>query len=596
MDLNGNNTGYGDEEQRRALALADALLGGAPLSTGLSGVLKTSPKELIFASYGRDATAWDEITTGAISDTNNVVTMTVDAIVGPISGSGLVFEDSFEDTTPGLLPNGWSGTGWTVETADGSFDGGNGDFTGADGANVIIGSGTTTGIFRSIDLTGFENSDLFISILANDGAGGDTTLEGTDDLFIEYQFGAGIPATWLTAIEETGDIAPGGGNTEMLQFNSSGVTILPAGQDTLWLRIRQNVSTPANEAFAVDRIRVEATGNAEYSIRQSKQRFQHQIGLTQTIAIGAVLSPEANVCKRIGYFSSGIAIPFTTGRDGFWFVSEASGPSIVIGNNGTETKFAQSDWNIDKLDGNGASGIILDMGFAQVFVIEFEWYGPGSVRFGFKMGDRVIYVHKYSTEGATAFNTITASPNKPVRAEIESLGGAGSLLVASASVLGAISSEETQGRQFSATVTVADKLDAAAVGTLYAGFGIRQLASASDGSIKLSKFSAIVSTANDVTEWEIRSNPVVTGAFDYTDVDTINGSIAQVAFGDTPNTVTGGQIIRSGIVYSRRQFEVELNRFLGFGIAGQQEELVFCFRPLVGGAQDIYCDAAWIEF
>jgi hypothetical protein len=50
---------------------------------------------------------------------------------------------------------------------------------------------------------------------------------------------------------------------------------------------------------------------------------------------------------------------------------------------GTETRVAQEDWNIDKLDGTGVSGITLDITKAQILWMDIEWLGLGTVRIGF---------------------------------------------------------------------------------------------------------------------------------------------------------------------------------------------------------------------
>jgi hypothetical protein len=60
-----------------------------------------------------------------------------------------------------------------------------------------------------------------------------------------------------------------------------------------------------------------------------------------------------------------------------------------------DTKFAQSSWNIDTCDGNGASLFNLDLTKMQMFYIDYSWYGAGAIRFGFKNNrGEVIYCHR----------------------------------------------------------------------------------------------------------------------------------------------------------------------------------------------------------
>jgi hypothetical protein len=54
-----------------------------------------------------------------------------------------------------------------------------------------------------------------------------------------------------------------------------------------------------------------------------------------------------------------------------------------------------NQWNIDKMDGTGASAYNLDLTKMQMFYIDYTWYGAGGVRFGFKNNrGEIIYCHR----------------------------------------------------------------------------------------------------------------------------------------------------------------------------------------------------------
>jgi hypothetical protein len=60
-----------------------------------------------------------------------------------------------------------------------------------------------------------------------------------------------------------------------------------------------------------------------------------------------------------------------------------------------DTRYAQSSWNIDKMDGTGASLMNLDLTKMQMWYIDFTWYGAGSIRFGVKNNrGEVVYCHR----------------------------------------------------------------------------------------------------------------------------------------------------------------------------------------------------------
>jgi hypothetical protein len=116
----------------------------------------------------------------------------------------------------------------------------------------------------------------------------------------------------------------------------------------------------------------------------------------------------------------------------------SNGPSFnVVKTQGTLNSLTvpQSAWNIDKLDGTGASGLSIDFTKGQILAIDFEWLGLGRVRFGFFLQGKLYYAHQ-----VTNFNALQApymtSPNQPVRYEIRQSGaGSGTLKQICASVV-----------------------------------------------------------------------------------------------------------------------------------------------------------------
>lgn len=62
-----------------------------------------------------------------------------------------------------------------------------------------------------------------------------------------------------------------------------------------------------------------------------------------------------------------------------------------------DEKYPQSSWNIDRCDGNGSSGLNLDLTKMQMMYIDYSWYGAGAIRFGFKNDKgEVFYCHRIS--------------------------------------------------------------------------------------------------------------------------------------------------------------------------------------------------------
>jgi hypothetical protein len=96
-----------------------------------------------------------------------------------------------------------------------------------------------------------------------------------------------------------------------------------------------------------------------------------------------------------------------------------SGTNGVVVSKTTELRTPQSAFNIDKLDGTGPSGQILDLSKMQMFFIDYSWYGAGSIRYGFRdTQGRVNYVHKMVNNNQNT-EAYMRSGNLPARYEIE---------------------------------------------------------------------------------------------------------------------------------------------------------------------------------
>jgi hypothetical protein len=76
-------------------------------------------------------------------------------------------------------------------------------------------------------------------------------------------------------------------------------------------------------------------------------------------------------------------------------------------------RIPQTNFNIDKVDGTGASGYDLDTSKMQMFYIDYSWYGAGAVRFGFKNNrGEVVYAHRMPNSNVN-FTAYMRSGNLP---------------------------------------------------------------------------------------------------------------------------------------------------------------------------------------
>ena len=106
--------------------------------------------------------------------------------------------------------------------------------------------------------------------------------------------------------------------------------------------------------------------------RQTFMRFNYQPGKSQLVIMTAVMSDASSqgISARVGQFDD---------DNGLFFVAEDVTIKVVLrtstSGSAVDTKVSQTNWNIDKLDGTGNSGVTLDPTKTQILFIDYEWLG-----------------------------------------------------------------------------------------------------------------------------------------------------------------------------------------------------------------------------
>jgi hypothetical protein len=82
-----------------------------------------------------------------------------------------------------------------------------------------------------------------------------------------------------------------------------------------------------------------------------------------------------------------------------------------------DTRIAQSAWNIDRCDGTGPSGFVLDSSKMQMYYMDYSWYGAGFIRWGFRTADgNITYCHRMMNNNLNV-EAYMRSGNLPARYE-----------------------------------------------------------------------------------------------------------------------------------------------------------------------------------
>lgn len=192
------------------------------------------------------------------------------------------------------------------------------------------------------------------------------------------------------------------------------------------------------------------TASGAQAIMQSRSYLRYIPGKSlfpmMTFVMGA--TPSANVAKRAGYYdnSNGLYLEWTS--TGKRFVRRSSVSGSVV-----NTSYEQADWNVDPLNGSGPSGLTLDLTMGQIFWIDFQFLGVGTVRFGFEINGKLYVCHQLQHANLTSTQPYIATANLPLRYEIVNTGTAGATATMGC-ICGKVDSEggfEPQGFQFSAS-------------------------------------------------------------------------------------------------------------------------------------------------
>lgn len=183
-----------------------------------------------------------------------------------------------------------------------------------------------------------------------------------------------------------------------------------------------NVSSGSYTGIYSDsKLIITALGNGYY-VSQSRNYCSYQPGKSLLFLASGVLYPgENSYTTRIGYFDNTTPVGnILSVKNGLYFEHNGGSYYIKISSNSTvTTNIAQYEWNIDKMDGTGPSGLNLNFTNTQLFVIDMEWLGVGRVRFGFYAYGRIQYCHQVINFN-NLFQPYTASINLPICYSIHS--------------------------------------------------------------------------------------------------------------------------------------------------------------------------------
>ena len=161
-------------------------------------------------------------------------------------------------------------------------------------------------------------------------------------------------------------------------------------------------------------------------VYQTKQYFRYEPGKGRFLVFSGYIGAQTNnVRSRMGNFDSNNGVFFEIDGTLGASVNQRSNTSGSV----VDTKIAQTNWNVDKFDGTGVSGVTLDFSKTQLMWIDYQWMGTGHTRWGFFVNGYMMACHEVYNDN-TIVSPYTNTACLPMRAEIFNTG-----IVASASTL-----------------------------------------------------------------------------------------------------------------------------------------------------------------
>ena len=295
---------------------------------------------------------------------------------------------------------------------------------------------------------------------------------------------------------------------------------------------------------------VDSTEGAQV-IRQTRNVMRYIPGRSSELSFAIRLqTPVTGVRRRFGLFDENNGFYFEDGGDGNYYccIRSSSGPTL--------TRIPREQWNGDRLDGQGVSGITADPTAQQLVVFDYEWYGAGAVKIKFVIDGAAHTIHTFYH--ANRIPTVwCATPFLPIRVELTNVTGAAGthrLFQGSNSLI-----SEGEVGKLGIAQNITSSITGKSLGspnTFRPVLSIKLKSTALSGIVLPAYFQA-VSLSNANIFYKLITNAVLTDA-NFVDMPDAN-SFTQ--YDETATAYSGGVDIDSGFISVNAQgLQIELNQ------------------------------------
>jgi hypothetical protein len=363
----------------------------------------------------------------------------------------------------------------------------------------------------------------------------------------------------------------------------------------LWVT---SVATGGSSTFATNEglVNLSVTSSSGSSvIRETTKVFAYQPGKSLLVMNTFVLSPaKTGLRQRVGYFGTDNGIYLELNNNTVSFVER----SLSLG---TSTTVNQADWNGDKLDGTGPSGLTLDITKAQIQWMDLEWLGLGSVRVGFVINGKFIVCHTFRHANFITSTYITTA-SLPLRYEITNTAGTSgnSTLKQVCSTVISEGGYQLYGAQKAAGTVITSPYNMGTQGTYYPIVSIRLKSTRLDAIAILTALSVLPATSGNYN-WRVLAGTTTAGG-SWTDP----GSDSSVEYKIDGTGISGGRILASGFISQSNQsnpavdilkealFRFQLERDT-FTSTAYEITIAVAAQTIGGGGANMFASLDWEE-
>jgi hypothetical protein len=191
------------------------------------------------------------------------------------------------------------------------------------------------------------------------------------------------------------------------------------GKETdVWDEKVVGVGTATHNTTSSDVVMQVGSTTGSKVIRQTKNVMRYIPGRGSTLTFAIRLEqPQVGIRRRFGLFDENDGVYFEDDGGTYSYVIRSSTSGIT-----TETRVTRENWNGEKFDGNGYTGVVADPTKQQMISINYEWYGAGMVQFNWLMKNETIPSHTFDNSN-TNDKVWCSTPFLPIRVEIENITG-----------------------------------------------------------------------------------------------------------------------------------------------------------------------------